>query len=1002
MPLQYFYPTSDDNRIAYNSTNTVSGVPSTVYPNLYSVVDEGVQFANDSDKIIFNDVAGQFTYYSCGVDIRQLTLVPKSLTLNVRYSGLIDITSTNKARVSVNQFSLDNLYLSNSGTTFLNQSFDITGYYKSGLFSDGIIPVCVLKKCDFTSTFSNPKFAVSAIEVVASGNYFVDNTYMKYYYPVDYSGYFPGENIDWSFYSKEGFPSGAYPNLYTLLSDGTNSTYIRDSSGNLDNYLCFVSTPNNKAKKTYVVITHSGIGNQYGHSRTNFSNSIRVNSTNKDDLYNYPYEGPQPFDLNDLSSWVTDYIDVTYSNRYSSGLYISIEFGSAYGNLAAISEVKVLYSGINETLSYPTLFLKSTDVRTNLDNQIYHNRKYYPIQDDYISGTIASPTTPSGLFYTRINKSPSSGTVNDTSFIYFNRSGQFYNTVINLSGMPTQPTAASLNIRYSGNAYFDKVNLNIENRSYFSVDSSGNLFLVGPENYFLTNGNGFTTQTFTLPSYGNWINKSFDITSDYDWNYFSKSGCFTLNLSDNGNYNESGVFGIAALEISVDAYDPNPLYFTTWGKSGLNNNVSLFMSGMTQAHTFSPLFIKALEPNTTSNSKNLFLKTITSPQSGSISKGLNLFTPSANLINSGVPLFTYSNANASGLNFTSIPLTIKSFGTSINQATSLFLKGFLSDGTVSVSNLNTNINLITFNSVLKNSGIPLFVGAPKSGSIQQSIPLYLQVIKPTPIDSTTGGSNGGNRMVPLFISNIFGSGNKSVNLFIHNTNKSSGSVPLFIKNTQTGKLSGQTTLFIAQKGNVTNKSGQILFYTKGNNVKDVNTNTPLFISGKSNDQQNNSLSLSIYSTSHSGIFKSVPIYVESENINSYVPLFIKGSAATPIVNTNVNLFLNGQPKPNKSINMTVWNNTKTIYSGVKLSIKGYGVNDGFYILKSGFPLFIARDRVGTSSAINMYINGPKGVIKSLPMVISGGTISTKSLNLVIPNTISTHPTGNISLIVHGF
>ncbi len=94
MAVKYFYPITDISS-PISVANNVSGNPLVASGNLYTLINEGTAFPNDTNYIypipakINGSPTNQFNY-SCGLNLSGLsTSIPSLVILSIRYSGLV-------------------------------------------------------------------------------------------------------------------------------------------------------------------------------------------------------------------------------------------------------------------------------------------------------------------------------------------------------------------------------------------------------------------------------------------------------------------------------------------------------------------------------------------------------------------------------------------------------------------------------------------------------------------------------------------------------------------------------------------------------------------------------------------------------------------------------------------------------------------------------------------------------------------------------------------------
>jgi len=685
----------------------------------------------------------------------------------------------------------------------------------------------------------------------------------------------------------------------------------------------------------------------------------------------------------------------------------------------------------------PTLFTKGQGVRTNLDASLPTARYYYPVQDDSASGVTMTPAVPDGSLYTLINKNPTLGAVNDSSYITFTGSGEYYTTVFNLSGIPLNPSSVLLNLRYSGNTFggsqLNKLNID-GNPRYLALNSSEEFMLLNPSDYFLSGPASGTFNTYNLNTSTAWRNDSFDITNYFDWSSPENSGCFVVQMLNGGSY-----MSVSAMEIEVDSLGPNPLYMGITGHNPFSGNTTLYTYGSLPYSGNVPLF--------TFNSV---------PDSGSV----DLYMPVSTKITASGTLYTFAESeplsNSMNLEISNgriwtvrpVPLITRSYGTTKTATTPLWIGTRNNSWTT----LTKNGNLVIKNFSGTVDGMNLFIGAPTSGTFNKAIPLYTKSFgtsfsgtpvnmflkglgtassirasgNPTFFISNYSGINtnmplylggqgmgSGNTNMPLFLKVkplMFSSG--KVNLFTANNfgTKSggitlklsaiyaTGNMSLVLANTQTGYASGGIPFYIAQKNDVSYSSGNVSLYISSS----VFNQFPLFISGKTNDIKTLTTNLFVYSNTNSGINKIAPMFLESENYNRNMNLFLANSAsALNAMNSSMNLIVGHSNQLFNILPLLLNNTGRNINSGVRLVTVGAGLNDGYNFGYSSIPLFLARSVNSVDNRVPLYLEATRTINTGVSLYMSGGTYSNNNMNLTMPATKGI-PSGNLSLHVLGF
>jgi hypothetical protein len=365
-----------------------------------------------------------------------------------------------------------------------------------------------------------------------------------------------------------------------------------------------------------------------------------------------------------------------------------------------------------------------------------------------------------------------------------------------------------------------------------------------------------------------------------------------------------------------------------------------------------------------------------------ILSGKQWYTESLTL-NEGV--FDYSDTSIgflmnSGMRFPTVPTYSELFSLSVSVS-----------GDIGIA--NTGLDLYTTASFVDNSGIDLYATALDSGvqsidlytisvGVQESsIPLYtIAGIENSGMDLYTFASDSIAGGQPYYISGL-GVDNQGIDLFIH------------------GHLSDNSGIDFYTGGHIAVNSGMDL-YTVGANIG--NAAMPMFVQATVYDQSG-SLPFSMWSTTNSGKFSTIPMYLGvSDNSGSYttMPMYLE-TENTGSGTTYMPMFVMSDNQENKSLEIFLQNSYTSGHDSVNLFAQGLGGLDGGLPVNDSMPLFIARDSEGDSWGVPMYLQTNSGENQSLNLFISGGTWSNKAVNLVIPSTYGPDNSG-ITFQVNGY
>ncbi len=565
---------------------------------------------------------------------------------------------------------------------------------------------------------------------------------------------------------------------------------------------------------------------------------------------------------------------------------------------------------------------------------------FYPVEDITVNGWVGKPNqTPS--LYTNIDE----GVVTPNDADYIAGSGvadgnlRQYRTVFDFTNLNISPSLITLSIRYSGGVYQDT------GGGTFNSTSTARLVDTG----------GPTMSTFYLPvSSSSFTNSVTNVTEFVSGIIDSLRSTVYLDIFDDIFYVASGGFS------PLQHFDPNKL---------LISSAELMFSGVYNSNNGCPLYICGSAP--TGNS-------------------LPLYTVAADTLASGLDLYLEA-ADFNG----AMDLFLKVIPPSgLTNTCNLYLKTFLPQ----TGSGNTSCNLFVKNHLQASGSMPLYLSVGNIGYPYSSMNLYIKSQEPTEVNSFINGPG----VTTLVVRNNAGSGNSSTNLFISNFTTASGNQLIYIKGQGTIPLSGNTTLFICQKSDVTNFSGNTNLYTFAGDSF-VNTQMDIFISGKTNEDVNNSFNMFINSAvlGGSGLFNRANLYISADNLNTYVPLYLKNGSTSDSDTASMNLFIGSASSSTNSTPLYISNIGRPLESGINLYTSGAGVNEGFYTSQASMNLFIGHSTEGMYNNMNMYVKAPDGQTSGTTLYINGGTYITNSTNLVVPSPVGLVNRGN-NLYINGF
>lgn len=257
----------------------------------------------------------------------------------------------------------------------------------------------------------------------------------------------------------------------------------------------------------------------------------------------------------------------------------------------------------------------------------------------------------------------------------------------------------------------------------------------------------------------------------------------------------------------------------------------------------------------------------------------------------------------------------------------------------------------------------------------------------------------------------------SIDLFVQQQKANSG-LDLYTKaaNRSSGNITLHTLSYLPQSGGITtyiqqqngasglplhlmsflNASGDITLHTQAG-VKNEGMN--LFTYSKSGDPKSGGIDLSVYSSTDSGIFNSIPLTVKSEDIHASMSLVI-ANTDLGTNNGSLNLVINNEDTSYKYCTLFLNNTAGEHQSGVNFYVAGNGIYNNAYVGTGSMNMVIGREHESIGGGTPFYICGPSGAISAIPFTIDGATITNNNVTISISG--HTEPNGNVPLYSHGF
>lgn len=285
---------------------------------------------------------------------------------------------------------------------------------------------------------------------------------------------------------------------------------------------------------------------------------------------------------------------------------------------------------------------------------------------------------------------------------------------------------------------------------------------------------------------------------------------------------------------------------------------------------------------------------------------------------------------------------------------------------------------------IQSSYIPLYIGGLTS--VSSGLDLYVQGYdtKSSGIDLYINGYESVNSGIPLYIGG-YDTQSSGMTLYTAGHLTTSSGIPLFIN----GPIPVNSSISLYTQGPIPNSSFM-----------------PLFLKADPIPTSNSNLPLSIWGTSHSGLFGTAPLtitgtgtlqtsmilFLKNDEVyhhSSYMPLFLK-----TIGNLDGSLTLES------GIPLFLGNYWTSINSGLNLYVSVTSGTDGAIPITSTMPLFIARDSEGTANNLPLYLRVADQMSGILPLYTQGAFIPTSSIPLVISSTYAMN-SSNLTLFSHG-
>ena len=307
-----------------------------------------------------------------------------------------------------------------------------------------------------------------------------------------------------------------------------------------------------------------------------------------------------------------------------------------------------------------------------------------------------------------------------------------------------------------------------------------------------------------------------------------------------------------------------------------------------------------------------------------------------------MPLYTYGN-EVSNSGFT---LFEDGYGTN-NSGMSLYEVGSIA--------VNSGMSLYEVGSIAVNSGLSLYEYG--FGSSNSGMSLY---------EGAATAINSGMSLYEVGSIAV----NSGMSLYEGGATAINSGMSLY----EVGSIAVNSGMSLYEVGSIPISSLMPLFL-KADTISSINSHTKLFT----------------YSTTNSGIYKTLPIYIGgSGDTNTHMPLYLRGPLYADIT-SNMVLFLKGDGNLDGSttissgISMFLGNNWIYQNSGLNLYVKTQEGTMGAVPVSSWMPLFINRQTNSTADIISLYMKVSDIGIGNIPMIINGAYVVNSGVPLTISN-----------------
>ena len=349
--------------------------------------------------------------------------------------------------------------------------------------------------------------------------------------------------------------------------------------------------------------------------------------------------------------------------------------------------------------------------------------------------------------------------------------------------------------------------------------------------------------------------------------------------------------------------------------------------------------------------------------------------------------------------------------------------GSISPNTTSFANYTLNLNIIEANRSAFEAEIPFYPtlsgmlsypGLAPSGNYQTS-ELQLEVSGSVPSISNSftlyiqghGVSSGS---IDLYIANI-GNSSGNIPLYTQGHSSSSGNIPLYIAGPI--ETSGSIPLYI---GGLSSGNNNIPLYIHG--AFATNSGIDLYIQGYAQDSgllnlylqgalgtpKNNNFPLFVWSTSNSGIFKTIPLVlyqtsqVDPQNVMNLVMI-----GPTSIAHTsNMNLFLeNKDDEVSSGISLFLGNYWAASSGQISLFMSAPSGTEGAVPISGNLNLYMSRDYNSIAYSAPLFIKNYDYSSGNFPLYMFGANIPNSSISLYV-HGYATTPIATKTLFTSGF